>query len=75
MSQTRPMLEQIWSALGGVSDVVGHVRETGEGSLGSVFAVSDFAAASTAAAGLAVAELIRAQGGPCLLYTSDAADE
>ncbi|MDB5594136.1 MAG: acyl-CoA transferase [Hyphomicrobiales bacterium] len=71
MSQTGPMLEQIWSGLGGGADLPGHVREIGEGSLGSVFAVSDFAAASTAAAGLAVAELIRAQGGPLPDVTVD----
>jgi crotonobetainyl-CoA:carnitine CoA-transferase CaiB-like acyl-CoA transferase len=71
MGQTGPMLEQIWHALGGAADLVGHVRETGEGSLSSVFAVSDFAAATTAAAGLAVAELIRSQGGPLPDVTVD----
>lgn len=50
-------LETIWTALGGSSTYLRHVNETGEGSLPSAFACSDLAAASVAAAGLALAEL------------------
>jgi len=46
----------IWSALGGDPAGADQVRMTGQGALPSAFAVSDLAAASVAAAGLAVAE-------------------
>ena len=55
---TSPALSLIWSALGGDAALMSHWHETGSGDLPSVFATSDLAAASTAAAGLAVAELI-----------------
>jgi hypothetical protein len=55
-------LNSIWSALGGDSALTRSVTFTGDGELPSVFAVSDLAAGSVAAAGLAVAELAGAQG-------------
>ncbi len=64
MTQTGEMLAKIWQALGGQAAHLAHLRETGQGSLTSAFALSDFAAASTGAAGLALAELVAAQGGP-----------
>jgi hypothetical protein len=57
------MLEKIWSALGGSSSSLSHVHETGTGALKSAFPVSDFAAASIASAGLALAEFISLRGG------------
>ena len=62
MRQTEAMLAQIWEALGGDPALARSVRETGDASLPSVFAVSDFASASTAAAGLALAEWVGAHG-------------
>jgi len=53
----RAFLAEIWQALGGRSDLIDVVAQTGNGSLPSVFPVTDLAAASIAAAGLAVAEL------------------
>ena len=58
MSQTLRLLDRIWSSLGGSRDLLHHVGEEGRGSLSSAFAVSDFAAASVAAAGLALGELV-----------------
>lgn len=49
-------LVRAWTALGGDPALIGSVRQTGEQSLPSAFAVSDLAAASVAAAGLALAE-------------------
>ncbi|HEY8287674.1 MAG TPA: CoA transferase [Acetobacteraceae bacterium] len=58
-------LADIWTGLGGDREALTSVTETGEGSLPSVFAVSDLAAASIGAAGLAAAELIaRRRGRP-----------
>lgn len=59
----RAWLGEIWSALGGDAGGVGAVRITGEGDLRSAFAVSDLAAATVSAAGLAVAELSAARSG------------
>ncbi|WP_050468850.1 CoA transferase [Herbaspirillum chlorophenolicum] len=58
------MLAEIWAALGGPQAVLSNVRLTGNGALPSVFATSDLAQASVAAAGLAVAELAEAAGVP-----------
>ncbi|MDP2120895.1 MAG: CoA transferase [Hoeflea sp.] len=52
----RLMLARLWSALGGKPELTQGVEMSGGGSLASVFAVSDFAAATTASAGLALAE-------------------
>ena len=56
-------LALIWSALGGAEDWPRRLRVTGRGGLPSAFAVTDLAAASVAAAGLAVAELTAARHG------------
>ena len=60
---TSRFLTDIWIALGGDRLALHAVTERGEGNLPSVFAVSDLAAASTAAAGLAAAELIHRRHG------------
>ena len=57
------MLADIWRALDGPDRLASHVAETGRGALRSAFAVSDFAAASTAAAALALAEFSAVRGG------------
>ncbi|MCZ4288982.1 CoA transferase [Hoeflea alexandrii] len=57
------MTSALWSALGGTPEMPGNVEFTGRGSLPSVFAVSNFAAASVAAAGLALAEWSDARSG------------
>jgi len=60
---TREFLAAMWSALGGPAEVLESVDFAGSGELPSVFAVSDFAAASVGAAGAATAELIGARFG------------
>ena len=52
----RTMMQEHWSALGGDPDLVEKATVVGEGCLPSIFAVSDFAAAAIATAGLALAE-------------------
>ena len=52
-----------WSALGGDAKAVDNVFFTASGGLASPYAVTDFASATIATAGLAVAELVRALGG------------
>jgi len=59
----RTMIYGLWSALGGRPDQVERVEVAGEGSLPSIFAVSDFAAAAIATAGLALAEWTAARSG------------
>ncbi len=61
-STAMSLLFQAWSALGGDPAATGAVGFTGAGGLPSAFHVTDLAAASMAAAGLAIAEL-GAQGG------------
>ncbi|MFJ3054607.1 CoA transferase [Herbaspirillum sp. NPDC087042] len=56
------MLARIWSALDGAPELLAAVRLQGEGGLPSVFATSDLAQASVAAAGLALAEFMQAAG-------------
>jgi hypothetical protein len=56
------LLEEIYRALGGTAEA--RARFTGAGASPSAFAVSDLAAASIAAAGLALSELVGARGGP-----------
>ncbi|MDF1483809.1 CoA transferase [Ramlibacter sp. H39-3-26] len=56
-------LRAIWSAAGGPASDLAHTAFTGDGALPSVFAVSDFAAAAMAGAGLALASLVAARGG------------
>lgn len=51
-------LSEIWAAVGGRPETASHVTVTGSGALPSCFAVTDFAAATVGAAGLAAAELI-----------------
>ncbi|MBB3213291.1 crotonobetainyl-CoA:carnitine CoA-transferase CaiB-like acyl-CoA transferase [Herbaspirillum sp. Sphag1AN] len=55
-------LHQIWHAVGGDALPPEALRITGSGSLPSAFAVSDLAAATVSAAGLAVAELLQVAG-------------
>ncbi|MBP0597431.1 CoA transferase [Herbaspirillum sp. LeCh32-8] len=56
------MLAEIWRALDGAPAALSSVRLAGSGALPSVFATSDLAQASVAAAGLAVAGLLEASG-------------
>ena len=60
---SRDLLSIIWTAAGGAASAVERVEFKGTGALASVFVVTDLAAASAAAAGLAVAELVSACGG------------
>ena len=68
---THEALAAIWTALGGPPGMPERLRFTGEGSLRSVFAVSDLACASVAAACLAIAELIGIRNGAQPLATVD----
>jgi hypothetical protein len=54
---------EIWQALGGAPAATSAVTFTGQGDLPSVFPVTDLAAASVGAAGLAVAEFVFARSG------------
>ncbi|UIN19290.1 CoA transferase [Herbaspirillum frisingense] len=58
------MLAEIWSALGGPAAALETVTLSAEGALPSVFATSDLAQASVAAAGMAVAQWIHSSGAP-----------
>lgn len=58
MTLAHTLLTRLWSDIGGAPDDVRKAAFTGAGVLPSVFAVTDFAAASIAAAGLAVSELV-----------------
>lgn len=71
MSQTIRILNEIWAALRGPHALLDHVKEEGRGSLPSVFAVTDFATASIASAGLALAEFSMLRGGPIPDVTVD----
>jgi hypothetical protein len=62
-SIARAFLADIWMSLAGTGEAAERVIFTGDGALPSAFAVSDFAAAAVAAAGLALSELIRARFG------------
>ena len=57
-------LVDIWRGLGGNAALLAQVEMAGEGALPSVFAVSDLAAGSVGACGLAIAELLSAAGQP-----------
>jgi crotonobetainyl-CoA:carnitine CoA-transferase CaiB-like acyl-CoA transferase len=65
------MISALWSALGGTPEMTERVEITAQGALPSVFAVSDFAAASVAAAGLALAEWSEARSGNMPSVTVD----
>ncbi len=54
----------MWAAIGGGEAGVDQVAFRGTGSLPSAYAVTDFAAASIATAGLAIAELLQAALAP-----------
>lgn len=58
----RSQLRALWSGLGGEAEAVRAVRFTGSGSVPSRYPVTAFAAASVAAAGLAVSELLDVAG-------------
>jgi hypothetical protein len=60
---TRELLTEMWSGLGGGTEIAGNVDFIDPGELPSVFAVSDFAAAAVGTAGAAIAELIGARFG------------
>lgn len=64
MTATIAALDEIWRALGGAAQPAGRFEEHGAGGLPSVFAVSDLAAASIGAAGLALAEWREGNGAP-----------
>lgn len=59
----RDILGEVWDALGGPSHAIERIEMMGTGNLPSVFAVSDFATATVASAGLAVSELAQRLGG------------
>src|SRR4051794_18813310 len=56
------LFAEIWRGLGGDEAWLDRVRFHGDGALPSPFAVTDFAAATFAAAGSAVGELLEAAG-------------
>jgi hypothetical protein len=58
----RAFLDSLWRALGGTDGLGSTTALTGAGDLPATFAVTDLAAASIAAAGLAVSELIGTAG-------------
>jgi CoA-transferase family III len=62
-SRAREFLGRVWHELGGRAEIIDSVELTGSGDLPSVFAVSELATASVAAAGAAVAELVAARLG------------
>nr|WP_144424184.1 CoA transferase [Herbaspirillum hiltneri] len=68
---TQAFLREIWLAARGESAFLEQVRLSGEGSLPSVFAVTDLAAGAIGAAGLAVAELVQAAGGAAQEVAAD----
>lgn len=65
------MLQQIWSALGQPPETLSHVRTVGEGDLPSVYAVTDLAVASIAAASLMMANLLSLRHGRLPSVTID----
>jgi hypothetical protein len=70
-SITRAFLADIWSSLAGTAEAVERVILSGEGAFPAAFAVSDFATAAVAAAGLALSELIWARFGTAPEVTVD----
>ena len=62
MDGTSKLLDTIWTSLGGKADATRRVEFTAQGTLPSAFAVTDLAASSMAAAGLALDELRQAAG-------------
>ena len=65
------LLQAIWAAAAGNAAALERVRIIGSGSLPSAFAVSDLAAASVSAAGLALSELTSRLGRPAPSVTVD----
>ncbi|MDX3638048.1 CoA transferase [Streptomyces sp. MB09-02B] len=59
----RHFLSEIWDSLGGEKEALDRVRFEGQGALRSAFAVTDLAAASFGAAGLALSDLVATTGG------------
>jgi hypothetical protein len=68
---SRRFLTEIWGALGGAAEAADRVTSRTPGDLPSAFAVSDLAAGSVAAAGLAIAELVATTGQPMPSVTVD----
>ncbi|WP_375588149.1 CoA transferase [Hoeflea alexandrii] len=66
-----PMISELWDALGGKPGMSGTVEIVGRGALPSAFAVSDFAAAAVASAGMALAEWSQARSGTLASVTVD----
>jgi hypothetical protein len=62
VSQTQKVLDNIWAALRGPTAFLDHVNEAEHGAMPSAFAVTDFATASIASAGLALAEFVALRG-------------
>ncbi|MET7654534.1 hypothetical protein ABZT00_27305, partial [Streptomyces sp. NPDC005486] len=58
----RQFLSEIWDSLAGEKTALDRVRFEGPGALPSAFAVTDLAAASFAAAGLALSDLVATAG-------------
>jgi len=68
---TQAFLREIWLAAKGESVFLEQVSLSGEGSLPSIFAVTDLATGAIGAAGLAVAELVQASGGAAQEVAAD----
>lgn len=66
-----PMISELWDALGGKPGMSGTAEIVGRGALPSAFAVSDFAAAAVASAGMALAEWSQARSGTLASVTVD----
>lgn len=64
MTGTLNALSHLWLALGGTRHWVEHLQEQGKGNLASAFPVSDLAAASIGAVGLALTEWCDVNGAP-----------
>lgn len=71
VSGAQAMLATLWRGLGGADGDLARVTITGNRALPSPFAVTDLAAASIGAAGLAVSELIATTGAPAPPLTVD----
>jgi len=70
-TQSANLTWSIWSALGGAADGARVVAFSGDGALDSRFNVTDLAAASIAAAGLAIADLQRVRHGTAVTVRVD----
>jgi hypothetical protein len=69
--EARSVVESLWGEFGGSLAALETLELSGDGALPSCFAVTDFASAAIAAAGLCVAELARALGSRSLAIRVD----